>query len=179
MAWPGDEIARGLGSRGHLRASHADREQVIGVLKAAFVAGMLVKDEFDVRVGLGLASRTYDDLADLTADLPAELAAGQPPRPAKARGGQPLVRPGQIMTGATILYFGAWLYVPNPAAPALAILGGFFYVCVLAIAVAAAFENRQDRRSGRQQPRGRAPGTGGLAVLAAATDRPRRAALAG
>jgi hypothetical protein len=26
-------------SRGHLRASHADREQVIAVLKAAFVQG--------------------------------------------------------------------------------------------------------------------------------------------
>jgi hypothetical protein len=33
--------------RGHdkLRASHADREQVINVLKAAFVAGRLTKDE--------------------------------------------------------------------------------------------------------------------------------------
>ena len=39
MAGPGDEIAAGAGGRGHLRASHADREQVIGVLKAAFVQG--------------------------------------------------------------------------------------------------------------------------------------------
>jgi hypothetical protein len=36
--------------RGHLRASHADREQVIGTLKAAFMEGMLAKDEFDLRV---------------------------------------------------------------------------------------------------------------------------------
>ena len=52
MAWPGDEIAAAEGrGRGELRASHADREQVIGTLKAAFVQGMLAKDEFDQRVG--------------------------------------------------------------------------------------------------------------------------------
>jgi hypothetical protein len=37
MAGPGDEIAAGAGDRGRLRASHADREQVIDALKAAFV----------------------------------------------------------------------------------------------------------------------------------------------
>jgi hypothetical protein len=36
---------------GHLRVAHFDREQVIGVLKAAFVQGMLGKEEFDLRVG--------------------------------------------------------------------------------------------------------------------------------
>jgi Domain of unknown function (DUF1707) len=46
MGGPGNEMAAGAGDRGHLRASPADREQVIGTLKAAFVAGMLAKDEF-------------------------------------------------------------------------------------------------------------------------------------
>jgi hypothetical protein len=42
MAGPGDEIAAAEGrSRSELRASHADREQVIEVLKAAFVQGRL------------------------------------------------------------------------------------------------------------------------------------------
>jgi hypothetical protein len=50
MAGPGDERAAGAGGRGHLRASHADREQVIGTLKAAFVQGRLTKDELDQRV---------------------------------------------------------------------------------------------------------------------------------
>ena len=86
MAGPGDEIAAGAGGRGHLRASHADREQVIGMLKAAFVQGRLTKDELDMRVGQTLASRTYADLAALTADLPAGLARTQPVRkPARAR----------------------------------------------------------------------------------------------
>jgi hypothetical protein len=50
MAGPGDEIAAARGEgRGELRASHADHEQIIGVLKAAFVQGRLAKDEFDLR----------------------------------------------------------------------------------------------------------------------------------
>ncbi|HYB16370.1 MAG TPA: DUF1707 domain-containing protein [Streptosporangiaceae bacterium] len=74
-AGPGDETA--VASRGHLRASHADREQVIDTLKAAFVQGHLAKDEFDARIGRTFASRTYPELAAITADLPAGLAAVQ------------------------------------------------------------------------------------------------------
>ena len=70
------------GGHGRLRASHADREHVIDVLKAAFVQGRLTMDELDVRVGQTLASRTYADLTALTVDLPAGQA---PPRgPARA-----------------------------------------------------------------------------------------------
>jgi hypothetical protein len=73
MPEPRDQLPAALG-RGHLRACHADREQVIGVLKAAFVQGRLGRDEFDLRVGQALAARTYADLATLTADLLATLA---------------------------------------------------------------------------------------------------------
>lgn len=158
MAGQGHEIAAGWGGRGDLRASHADREQVIGVLKAAFVAGMLAKDEFDLRVGQTLASRTYAQLAELTADLPAGIAAAQSSEPAWAQGGKPLLRPSQVVTWATMLYAAAWLYAPSPAAPAMAVLGGFFYLCVVAIAVAVGFENRGDECSGRQRPQGPADG---------------------
>jgi hypothetical protein len=51
------------------RASDADRERVIGVLKAAFVRGLLTKDEFDTRAGHALTARSHADLAALTADL--------------------------------------------------------------------------------------------------------------
>ena len=70
---PGDEKAAGGLGRGHLRASHADRERVIAALKAAFVQGRLTKDEFDSRVGRVLGSRTYAELAALTAGIPAAL----------------------------------------------------------------------------------------------------------
>ena len=54
-----------------LRASDADREQAIDTLKAAFVHGRLTNGELGLRVGQALVSRTYADLAVLTADIPA------------------------------------------------------------------------------------------------------------
>ena len=72
-----DDLA--AAARGHLRASRADREQVIAVLKTAFVQDRLAKDEFDHRVGQVLASRTYAQLAELTADIPAESPPAQSP----------------------------------------------------------------------------------------------------
>jgi hypothetical protein len=69
------------GAQSGLRASRADRERVIDLLKAAFVQDRLTRDEFDVRVGQALASRTYAELAAATADLPAELIGDLPPRP--------------------------------------------------------------------------------------------------
>jgi Domain of unknown function (DUF1707) len=64
-------------ARGRLRTSRADREQAIDVLKAAFVGGRLTRDEFDLRVGQALASRTYEDLGALTADIPGWVTALQ------------------------------------------------------------------------------------------------------
>ena len=80
MAGPGDVIAAGGDGRGCMRASHADREQVIEVLKAAFVHGRLAKDEFDARLGQVLMSRTCAELAALTAGIPPGLIAARPPR---------------------------------------------------------------------------------------------------
>jgi hypothetical protein len=51
------------------RVSDADREQVIGVLKVAFVQGRLTKDELDARAGHALTAPTRADLAGLTTDL--------------------------------------------------------------------------------------------------------------
>jgi len=82
----GDEIAAGAAGRSRLRASHADREQVIGMLKAAYVQGRLAKDELDARVSQTFAARTYGELAAVTADLPSGLITAPPPcKPARAR----------------------------------------------------------------------------------------------
>ena len=64
-----------------LRASRADRERVIDLLKAAFVQGRLDRDEFDVRIGRAVASRTYGELAAVIADIPVELIGALPRRP--------------------------------------------------------------------------------------------------
>jgi Domain of unknown function (DUF1707)/Domain of unknown function (DUF4190) len=55
---------------GQLRSSAADRERAADVLKAAFAEGRLDQDEYSERVGQVHASRTYAELAALTADLP-------------------------------------------------------------------------------------------------------------
>jgi hypothetical protein len=162
-------MAAGAGGRGHLRASRADREQVIGTLKAAFVAGMLAKDEFDLRVGQTLAARTYADLAALTADLPAGLAAGKPPQPARPQE-EPMRRPGRMIAVATAVYGGPWAYVlwtspngdDNHAVGLLIFLwiyGGFIaYLLAWFVAVVNMIALRREKRSGGQSPRRPAPG---------------------
>src|SRR6516164_5276397 len=70
-----DEAA--AAGRGRLRAPHAGREQVIDVLKAAFVQGRLTRDELDARLAQAFASRTYAELAAVTADLPVGLITAQ------------------------------------------------------------------------------------------------------
>jgi len=79
MMGPGPDDL-GAGGRGHFRVSHADREHVIDTLNVAFTDGRLDKDEFDARVGQALVSRTYADLAPLTADLPVRPVQAPPPR---------------------------------------------------------------------------------------------------
>jgi Domain of unknown function (DUF1707) len=85
-AEPEDQMPVATAARSRLRASHADREHVIDMLKAAFVQGRVTKDEFDARVGQTFASRTYAELAAVTADLPVRQTADQPPsnRPSPA-----------------------------------------------------------------------------------------------
>ena len=73
-----------------MRASHADREQVIDMLKAAFVQGRLAKDEFDLRVGRVLASRTYADLGAVTADIPAGPVRAHAPNPTRKPASMPM-----------------------------------------------------------------------------------------
>ncbi len=164
MAWPGYEIAAEAGGRGHLRASHADRDHVIDTVKAAFVQGMLAKDEFDLRVDQALASRTGAELAALTADIPAGLITAKPSTPARAQGEQPVLRPGPVITAATAVYAGVWAYElflsphggDNHSAPPL-IFGGFIvYLIILAICAGHMVALRREKRSS-----GQTGGTGG------------------
>jgi hypothetical protein len=86
-------------ARGRLRASDADREQVIDVLKVAFTQGRLTKDDLDLRAAQAFISRTYAELAAVTADIPVSLVAVKPVRaprqtrprrsPARVRDGPP------------------------------------------------------------------------------------------
>jgi len=53
-----------------LRASHADRDQVVELLRVAAGDGRLSAEELDDRLERALTARTYAELTALTADLP-------------------------------------------------------------------------------------------------------------
>ena len=61
-----------------MRASDADREQAVEVLKAAFVRDRLATAEFEAHVARALLSRTYAELAAVTAGVAASLSEVQP-----------------------------------------------------------------------------------------------------
>ena len=79
-----------------LRASRADRERVIDLLKAAFVQGRLDRDEFDARISQALASRTRAELAAVTAGIPAGLTGARPRRPPARPAARPAAPPDPL-----------------------------------------------------------------------------------
>ena len=178
MAGSGDEMA-GAGGRSHLRVSHADREQVIDVLKAAFVQGRLAKDEFDLRIGQALASRTYADLAALTADVPAGPTTARPLEPARESKSVPAPKTVARVTaagaGASMVLIGAELIVNggNPVV-GLLVVGLTGSLVAVLIAVLLTFLSRVLEKSpGKRPSQGtppRAPGT--VAQPLAAADSP-------
>jgi Domain of unknown function (DUF1707) len=91
-----DERQGSQHDKGKLRASDADRQEVIERLRTALEEGRLKMDEYVQRMEQASEAVTYGDLASLHADLPGagtvarpDLAALAPdrPRPVAARGG--------------------------------------------------------------------------------------------
>ena len=78
----------------------------MSILRAAFVQGRLGKDEFDMRVGQAFGSRTYAELAAVTADLPAGLATAKRSQRARAQD-EPMRRPGRMIALAAISVLAA------------------------------------------------------------------------
>jgi hypothetical protein len=134
---------------GRVRASHADRDHVIAVLKAAFVQGRLTKDEFDARVGQTFASRTYAELALITADIPAGPAAHL-----SAAGS--LRRPGRAPKQADAWGAGVILAAFLLIGAALSGSGGAIYLAVGVVCMAAFVTVGQTLYSRHQQRPGRA-----------------------
>ncbi|MFC9628321.1 MULTISPECIES: DUF1707 SHOCT-like domain-containing protein [Streptomyces] len=61
-----------------MRASHADRDQVLEIIREAGAEGRLTPEELDERVTAALAARTLRDLAALTRDLPEQPRRTEP-----------------------------------------------------------------------------------------------------
>jgi hypothetical protein len=81
---------------GDMRTSTAERERAVDVLKAAFAEGRLDQTEYGDRVGQVYASRTYAELAAITADLPVGPFGGMPPVPYQPMYGPPMYGPPML-----------------------------------------------------------------------------------
>ncbi|MCX4852223.1 DUF1707 SHOCT-like domain-containing protein [Streptomyces canus] len=66
-----------------MRASNADRDQVLEIIRDAAAEGRLTPEELEQRVQSALAARTLRDLATLTRDLPEQPKRTKSPIPAK------------------------------------------------------------------------------------------------
>jgi hypothetical protein len=69
-------------SQPHLRAADTDRAAVASLLGQHMSAGRLTLEEFDERLSRAYAARTFGELDELTADLPA-VDGGRPAVPAQ------------------------------------------------------------------------------------------------
>jgi hypothetical protein len=148
---PADEKAAAV-ARGRLRASHADREHVIGTLKAAFVQGRLTKDELDLRIGQTFASRTYAELARLTADIPAGLTAASAPDnvvAARARTTLNNAAKSGVCVAIAVAALMLAAYVTGGQALFLFVP---LYSAALLVAGAQVLDSRHQKRSRRQLP---------------------------
>ncbi len=125
-AGSGERGAAGAIGRGRLRASDADREQVIDTLKTAFVQGWLTRDQLGVRAGRALVSRTYGELAAVTDGIPARrIGVVGPPTVPVGRARKPVTR--RVAAGAACVIIPAAL-----GAAFLTYYGGFFVLFLLA-----------------------------------------------
>ena len=158
------------GAQGQLRTSRADRDQAIDVLKAAFVQGRLAKDEFDLRVGRVLASRTYADLTALTADVPshvvgADLADEHAREPGRALSFKTAARVGAV-GAAPSMASAAVVLAQSSGVPtivgvlAVGLTGVLVAVLLATLLVVLSWVVRRSQREPTQGP---PSGPGGLA----------------
>jgi hypothetical protein len=61
------------GAHAGLRASDADRERLVELLKTAFAEGRLSQEEYTLRMGHAYTARTYGELGALVSDLPGAM----------------------------------------------------------------------------------------------------------
>ena len=161
MPRPGSEI---VANGKPLPVTYADRERVIRTLKAALAQGRLTEDELDARVGQVYASRTYAELAKVTAavtaDIPAAPArAGSTRDPWRAtkiawRIEYAIFLPGIV---AVLLIPGG----PHTSVTTVVTMTTAVYLLFWILGVSLMISSRPPKRAGGQLPPRSAPGAGG------------------
>jgi hypothetical protein len=151
----GGSRSAGAGRRG-LRASHAERDQAVEMLKAAFVQGRLAKDEFDARVDQALTSKTRSELTVITDDLPAGLVALQPTERTRPPANTATRTGVRVITAATAVTAASWAGAGSgPAAVMLVWTFTITWLGILILTVAVILESRrQERSAGKPPPHG-------------------------
>jgi hypothetical protein len=130
-------------------ASDADRDRAVEALKAAFVHGVLTTDELGVRTGRVLASRTYGELAALTAGLaPSAPSAPRPLGPGKTL---PSARAWKRVNKKVLAWTALALVVPFVLGATFLSYYGGFLVMFLFTFIGAVLTSRppSPRRPGR------------------------------
>jgi hypothetical protein len=129
-----------------IRASDQERENVVSVLRDAFTDGRLTYEEFEERTAAAYAAKTWTDLRELTADLPAQPLLGigldhqsqehgsalaQPPVVRRRRAGRD--RPFDRLLPVLFV----WILISAAAgSPDMAAALSFVFICVLATRIA-------------------------------------------
>jgi Domain of unknown function (DUF4190)/DUF1707 SHOCT-like domain len=98
-----------------MRAASADRERAVDVLKAGFAEGRLTQDEYNERMNRAYTSRTYAELAALTADLPAGAIPTVYPMPVY----QPPVSTNSLARASLVLGVAEFFTMGLTAIPAI------------------------------------------------------------
>jgi hypothetical protein len=148
---------------GYFLASHADRERVLDMLRAAFAEGRLTRDELDAPVAQTSRAPTYAALAAAPADRPGgPRGTGLPPGPAQVHDRLP-ANPKSPLWGIALfagipplMFMVAFLSNSEKVATlavALFLLDFLFAVMSGTVALGTVIDTRlKNRRSVRQPP---------------------------
>ncbi|MET9961644.1 DUF1707 and DUF4190 domain-containing protein [Streptomyces sp. NPDC006326] len=94
------------GPQSAMRASHTDRDRAVDVLKAGYAEGRLSREEYEQRFDAVHRARTYGELGQLLADLPAGPVvfpfAAAAPVPPPAFAPMPMPMPPRRVNGMAI-----------------------------------------------------------------------------
>ena len=144
---------------GGIRASDADREHVVEILREAYSTGRLSLEEFDDRTTAAFAAKTWGGLRSLTRDLPQQARLEVPPpepevKQARDRALPVASSPGRRlspMLPILVIWLGIALTARQPYAfiPVLVIL---FTMLRLATRPVRSHRRERDRRPGDHGP---------------------------
>lgn len=138
-----------------MRASDQDRERAAELLSYAYAVGRLNRDELDERAIAAYSARTWGELRDLTADLPATTAGADlsydimASRTMPRRAGRPLT--GQM---AWILVFVLVTGLAGLATPGAIWIAGVLIPLVLippALGISRHYRTRAGMQAARRQ----------------------------